>query len=99
MIYRFPQLVRVVWSDARSGRRKSYAAYRLARHDEEAFEIAGAIEFCMVPQNARKLAYQVSALDHRPTSREAASMETTWVTFWREGRGMIETLKIERAGA
>lgn len=82
--FRIPQLVRVCWTEKRSKRRKSIAAVRLARSDEEAFRIAQRLEYCMVPDTAVRLVYQVSVIsDRRPTGRDALADNTEWFTVWK----------------
>lgn len=84
MTYRFPRLVRVVWTPQKGGARKAIAATRLARNSEEAWEIAQTLEWVMVPQTARKLTYQTALLDGRATARAALNPDTHWETFFRE---------------
>lgn len=89
MTYRYPQLVRVLWTCPRSKKRKSVFATRLARNVDEAFEIANALEFCMVPVDARRLVYQVAVLGRRATARDALQIDTQWATFFREGANLL----------
>lgn len=83
--YRFPRLVRVLWTNPRRKSRQSIAAVRLARHENEAFDIANALEFALVPANAKRLVYQTAVMDKTPTARDALAMDTEWRTFWKEG--------------
>jgi hypothetical protein len=85
MTYRFPRLVRVVWTPQKGGARKAMAAVRLARSEQEAWDIANAVEFAMVPSTARRLVYQTARIDGRASARAALNPDTVWETFFREG--------------
>ena len=98
MTYRFPQLVRVAWVDRQNRRKTQVAMGRLAASEDDALDVANALEFCMVPRSARKLQYQVSALHHKATGVDALSRDTHWVTFWREGQGFVKPKALEFLG-
>lgn len=98
MTYRHPQLVRVTWVDRHNRRKTQVAMGRLAACEDDAIALANALEQCMVPLSARRIAYQVSALHHKATGVDALSRDTHWVTFWREGQGFVKVKAIGYGG-
>lgn len=78
MTYRFPQLVRVSYARKNSRRRVAVYAINLARDEAEAFDIACALDCCMVPPTGFKVRYEVSVIPRRPTRDDMHSDVTTW---------------------
>lgn len=89
MTFRFPRLVRVLWTDFRTKKRKQFCPARLARDEDEAWAIAEAADFLMVPQRAKRIVYQTAVIvDRRATGKDALAVDTQWQSFMTEGKGL-----------
>lgn len=85
--FKYPKLVRVVWQNVQTRRKRSFAAGVLARDMEHAFDIAECIVGCMVPITSKtrfRVHYALAELERDAVIKDATDPRTVWTTFHKE---------------
>ena len=80
--FRYPQLVRVVWIDPVTRKKRSFSPSVVARDSDHAFDVCDAVLTCMVPMGRKlRIGYQTAVLDRPARAADVFDRATEWVTF------------------
>lgn len=84
--FRFPQLVRAVWTHPDTRRKRAFVAGVLAFDYDHALDICDCIVGCMVPQVKGckfEVKFQTAELDREARLQDGHDAATPWRTLWQ----------------